>query len=129
MSRPLDLCVTLTSPPRDAPSHVIACIALHCEALNLSHTVSLLTDPLTQRERDDLRWYLEEYWVWPYEGFAERGKEVEQLLVAIGQRLFQEVFAHPRAANLMQLWRSHPAESYQISITSELPAALSLPWE
>ncbi len=129
MSQPPDLCVTLTSPPRDAPSHVIARIALHCEALNLSHTGSLLTDPLTQRERDDLRWYLEEYWMWPYEGFAERGKEVEQLLVAIGQRLFQEVFAHPRAANLMQLWRSHPAESYQISITSELPAALSLPWE
>ena len=130
MSQPLDLCVTLTSPPRDAPSDVIARIALHCETLDLSHTGNLLTDPLTQRERSDLRWYLEEYWRWPYEGFAQRGKEVEQLLVAVGQRLYQIVFGNAQAAaSLVQAWRSYAGKEYQISIISDLPAALSLPWE
>ena len=129
MSQPLDLCVTLTSPPQDAPSDIIASIALDCEMLGLSYTGDLLTDPLTQRERHDLQWYLEEYWMWPYEGFAQRGNEVEALLTEAGKRLYRTVFGSTQAMSIAQTWSSQPGQQRQISITSDVPAALSLPWE
>src|SRR5439155_18752708 len=77
----LDLSITLTPPPAGSPPEVLATIALQCSApLGLSHTGDLLTDPLTPLEHEELRWYLEEYWKWPYEGFAQRGQQVEALL-------------------------------------------------
>src|SRR5712691_2516284 len=129
MDQPLDLDITLTTPPRDASHDVIASIALHCDTLRLSHTGNLLTNPLTQTERRDLQWYLEEYWMWPFEGFAQRGKEVEALLVAVGKRLYSTVFGNPQAMCIVQAWSSQVGQQRQISIVSALPAALSLPWE
>ena len=76
-SDPLDLSITLTPPPADSLPEVLATITLRCDPLGLSHTGDLLKDPLASQEREDLRWYLEEYWQWPFEGFAERGKRVE----------------------------------------------------
>src|SRR5690348_16191204 len=89
----LDLSITLTAPPQGSPPEAIASIALQCgEPHNLKYEGDLLTDPLKDNERVDLRWYLEEYWKWPYEGFAKRGKEIEALLVAIGKRLYAAAF-------------------------------------
>ena len=76
---------------RLAPPEVLATITLGCDKLGLSHTGDLLTDLLKPQERDELRWYLEEYWQWPFEGFAQRGKRVEALLPQIGERLYQAV--------------------------------------
>lgn len=129
MSQLPDLYVTLTSPPSEAPVGVIASSTLRCELLGLSHEGDLLTDPLTQQERRDLRWYLEEYWLWPYEGFAQRGKEVEALLVEVGRRLYRSVFGSPQARNIMQQWNAQESQLRSINIVSEVPAALSLPWE
>ena len=129
MNAPLDLCVTLTEPPDEGPSGAIASIALRCEELGLSHTGGLLTDPLTPRERRDLQWYLEEYWMWPYAGFARRGKEVEALLAEVGSRLYNSVLEGPQAISMKQAWSAQPSRLHQISIVSAVPAALSLPWE
>ena len=71
MSQLLDLAITLTLPG-EAQSEVIANVALNCAALGMSHSGDILKDPLTQQERGDLRWYLEQYWKWPFEGFAFR---------------------------------------------------------
>jgi len=69
MSQVLDLSVTFTPPPAGEGPDVLASITLRCDALGLSHSGGLLTDPLTKQEREDLQWYLEKYWQWPYEGF------------------------------------------------------------
>src|SRR5436190_17040106 len=99
----LDLSITLDPSPAGSPPEVLATIALHCgAALGLSHRGNLLTDPLTPQERDELRWYLEEYWQWPFEGFAQRGKRVEALLPQIGERLYQAVFGSFKATSLLQ---------------------------
>ena len=91
MSQLLDLSITLTPAPADSPPEVLASMALRCEALGTSHSGDLLKDPLTQPERADLQWYLEEYWKWPYEQFLERGKRVEVLLPELGKRLYKAV--------------------------------------
>lgn len=126
----LDLSITLTAPPQGAPPEAIASIALQCGApLNLSHAGDLLANPLTDKERVELRWYLEEYWKWPYEGFAKRGKEIEELLVDIGKRLYKAAFGSADAIEVIQPWRLQPNVARQISIISAIPQILSLPWE
>jgi len=82
----LDLSIIFTSLD-DASTKALASVQVRCDALKLTHTGNLFTDPLTDEEREDLRWYLETYWKWPYEGFATRGRAVEGLLCDIGQRL------------------------------------------
>src|SRR6266566_1177763 len=125
----LDLSITLSSPPQEAPSEAIASISLRCDVLGLLHEGGLLNDPLTQQERNELRWYLEEYPLWPYYEFAERGKQIEALLPEIGKRLYKKVFAQVEAITIVQAWRFQSAAQHQISIVSDIPRVLSLPWE
>src|SRR5258708_7161770 len=125
----LDLSITLTLPPSDAQPDIIASIALNAgRPLGLSRSGDLLKDPLTQQEHDDLRWYLEEYWKWPYEGFAQRAKGVEELLPKVGKRLYESVFGSVQADRIVHKWLSTQGE-HQISVMSEIPQVLSLPWE
>ena len=129
MSQLLDLAITLTPPGKGKKqSQAIASIALNCAELGLNHSGDLLHDPLTQQERNDLRWYLEEYWKWPFEGFAQRAGGVEDLLPKLGKRLYESVFGSHQADRIVQKWLG-TEDDHQISIISELPHALSLPWE
>jgi tetratricopeptide (TPR) repeat protein len=131
MTTVLDLFVTLTPPPPGADPGALASIALRCDALGLAHSGDLLTDPLTSQERQDLQWYLEEYWQWPYEGFLSRGKQIETLLPQVGKRLYNSLFGSREADRIAQKWLAQPetVATFQLSLLSELPATLSLPWE
>src|SRR5947209_3932279 len=129
MSQLLDLSITLTPPPAGSPPEAIASIALRCDPQGLTYTGDLLSDPLTKPERENLRWYLEEYSDWPYEQFLERAKQIEALLPQLGNRLYKTVFGSFGAISILQAWRLQPGEQRQISIISDIPRALSLPWE
>ncbi|MFL5704999.1 MAG: CHAT domain-containing protein, partial [Ktedonobacteraceae bacterium] len=129
MSQLLELRILLDPPPKDAPLKALATITLNCDPLRLSHAGDLLLDPLTEQERNDLRWYLEEYWMWPYEGFAERGKKVEALLAVLGSRLYSTLFEGIQAREIVQAWWAQSSAHHQVVIESALPWALSLPWE
>src|SRR5260370_20760786 len=128
----LDLCITLVPPPPGASPETIAMIELRCDQLGLQYAGDVLTDPLTSRERENVRWYLEEYVEWPSEQFLERGKKIEASLAEFGKRLYRTVGASPGAMGVVQAWRLYPlqpGEQRQISIISGIPRALSLPWE
>jgi len=129
MEQSLDLCITLTSPPPDAPLETIAKIELCCDQLGLQYAGDQLADPFTAREKENLRWYLEEYADWPYELFLERGKKVEASLAELGMRLYAAICAGAGAMSVVQAWRLQPGVQRQISIVSDVPRALSLPWE
>ena len=130
MDQPLDLCITLIPPPADASPETIAAIELRCDQLGLQYTGDVLEDPLTAKDRENVRWYLEEYAEWPYEQFLERGKKIEASLAEFGKRLYHAVFGSAGAMSVVQSWRLLPGVlQRQVSIVSELPGALSLPWE
>jgi tetratricopeptide (TPR) repeat protein len=129
MDQPLDLCITLIPPPADAAPETIAAIELRCDQLGLQHKGDVLKDPLTTKDHENVRWYLEEYADWPYEQFLERGKKIEASLADFGKRLYQAVCGSAGAMSVVQPWRLLPSVQRQISIVSELPRALSLPWE
>src|SRR2546421_10811697 len=127
MNQPLDLCITFSPPPPGSPAGSIANIVLHCDSLSMSSAGELLTDPLPEGARADLRWYLEEYWKWPYEQFLERGKRVEMLLPELGKRLYKAVLGSDQAKEIVRQWWSFAVADRQISIVSNIPAILSLP--
>lgn len=129
MTSILDLSVTLTPPPAGADPEVLANITINYGASGLSHSGDVLRDPLSEQEREDLRWYLEEYWQWPYEQFLERGKRIERQLSTIGKRLYGAIFGTVEANRVLQAWRLQAGEARQVSIISAIPAVLSLPWE
>src|SRR5260370_34800295 len=74
MNQPLDLSILFNAPSADTPAEVLARIEIRCDQLGLFHSGDVLLNPLTKEERENLQWYLEENWKWPYEGFAERGQ-------------------------------------------------------
>ena len=51
------------------------------------------TAPLGVIEAEDLRWYLEEYYVWPIGVFKERAERIETQLPEWGQDLYQAALA------------------------------------
>src|SRR6266852_5839371 len=129
MDQPLDLCITLVPPPADASPETIAAIELRCDQLGLQHKGNILVDPLTTRDHENVRWYLEEYADWPYEQFLERGKKIEASLSKFGKRLYDAVCGSAGAMSVVQPWRLLPEVQRQVSIVSYMPQALSLPWE
>jgi hypothetical protein len=77
MSEPLVLTTLLTSPPQGSPPEITASITLRCDALGIDHISGLLHDPLTQQDRNDLHWYLEEYGsgpIWGSQNMADEWK-------------------------------------------------------
>src|SRR2546425_173826 len=102
MDQPLDLCITLVPPPVDAAPEAIAGIELRCDQLGLQHKGDILKDPLTVKDRENVSWYFEEYWKWPYEQFLERGKKIEASLPEFGRRLYQVVCGSPEAMSVVQ---------------------------
>ena len=129
MTPPLDLAVTL-DPPVGAPAGALAAISLRCEMLGLAYQGDLLADPFTREEREDLCWYLEESWKWPYAEFRTRAKGIERRLPELGRRLHGALFGSVGATKVATAWDLDPrAEARQLSLLSAIPAALSLPWE
>jgi hypothetical protein len=83
--------------------------------------------PFGVAEREDIRWYLEDYLIAPYAVYEERGRGIEARLPEWGQSLFESLFGAGKPGHDAYLKsREGPAE---LVIMSRSPAVLSLPWE
>ncbi len=129
MVEALNMNIILKPPPVGSPPETLASVSLQVDAFGLNHTGDLLQNPLKEGEEERLRWYLEEYWKWPYEQFRERGEEIEELLPVLGKRMYQAVFDSAGAQRIVQPWNLQPGTPRQISIVCDMPHVLSLPWE
>ncbi|WP_293336873.1 tetratricopeptide repeat protein [Microcoleus sp. CAWBG58] len=86
--------------------------------------------PFDSKALDSLRWYLEEYLRFPYALEPEKAKKIEQKLQAWGQRLFDLVFrSNDKAREFFQEATRAGLDKCEISIVSDNPAVLNLPWE
>ena len=85
--------------------------------------------PIGPIEANELRWYLEQYAVWPSRVFAPRAEKVEADLQHWGRLLHRQALADPAAANVMQSWARVPAKSsrrFSVYVDAE-PGAVRLP--
>ncbi|HYN22847.1 MAG TPA: CHAT domain-containing protein [Thermoanaerobaculia bacterium] len=83
--------------------------------------------PLSLEEREDLRWYLEDYLEAPYAVYQDRGTTIAGNIPVWGERLFSTVFGSgkPRDAYV----NARAADPCELWIASSSPAFLGLPWE
>jgi len=63
-----------------------------------------LIAPLGPIEADDLRWYLEDYAVWPGRPFADRAQRIESDLATWGQALHRAALPAEHTTNVLQAW-------------------------
>jgi hypothetical protein len=83
--------------------------------------------PFGVAEREDIRWYLEDYLIAPYAVYEERGRNVEACLPEWGKALFESLFGAGKPGHDAYL-KSREGQA-ELVITSRSPAFLSLPWE
>ncbi len=60
--------------------------------------------PIGPIEADDLRWYLEQYAIWPSPYFAKRANKIEADLQQWGQSLYQAAMPVAQRENVMAAW-------------------------
>ena len=106
------------------------------------------TAPLGPIEADELRWYLESYYLWPTGVFKERAERIEAQLPKWGQDLYHAVVATQHAQEALRAWQHAAAgveRRFSVLVDSDLPdgsspeaqaaakeaatGLLALPWE
>jgi tetratricopeptide (TPR) repeat protein len=83
--------------------------------------------PFGAAEREDIRWYLEDYLIAPYAVYEENGRKIEARLPEWGKALFESVFGAGKPGHDAYL-KSREGQA-ELVIISRSPAFLSLPWE
>jgi tetratricopeptide (TPR) repeat protein len=103
--------------------------------------------PLGPIEADELRWYLEQYYLWPIGVFRARAARIEAQLPAWGQALYQAALAKPVAQAALNGWQAAGSAErrFSVLVDPDLPEGattaqqataseaagglLTLPWE
>src|SRR5215467_12979744 len=83
--------------------------------------------PFGVAEREDIRWYLEDYLIAPYAVYEESGRKIEARLPEWGKALFESVFGAGKPGH-DGYTKSREGQA-ELVIRSQSPAFLSLPWE
>jgi tetratricopeptide (TPR) repeat protein len=106
------------------------------------------TAPLGVIEAEELRWYLEEFYVWPIGIFQERAARVEARLPEWGQDLYRAALAPDTAREALSAWQQAGEDAerrFSVFVDRDLPDGaseeeraasneaaaelLALPWE
>jgi tetratricopeptide (TPR) repeat protein len=106
------------------------------------------TAPLGPIETDDLRWYLESYFLWPVGVFKDRAAGIEQKLPDWGNALFQAALGGESARDALSAWQNAAPGTerlFSVLVEKDLPEGadekdqtaareaatelLALPWE
>ena len=107
-----------------------------------------LVAPIGPIEAGELRWYLEQYAIWPSHYFQPRARKVEQSLVEWGKLLHAVALPPAHTANVLQAWAridAHAGRRFSVHLDAALEAGaadadvasareaatllLGLPWE
>ena len=84
---------------------------------------------LSARDREDLRWYLEDYLQYPVDPAPEIARAVEARLAALGTELFQQVFRE--SPDALQLWFALKGSlsDARVEVATGVDGAAGIPWE
>jgi tetratricopeptide (TPR) repeat protein len=84
---------------------------------------------LTAQDRENIRWYLEDYPEYPVQRAPQIAQQVEDRLAALGQELFTAVFGTSRDA--MRLWDAVAGSlaSTRVEVEAGPDGASAVPWE
>jgi tetratricopeptide (TPR) repeat protein len=95
----------------------------------LQSAVSQFRFELLDQDREDLRWYLEDYLEYPLEPTPAIAARVERRMHELGRELFAKLF--PDGSDARDLWAEirPQLDRARVEVVSEVEAAAVLPWE
>jgi tetratricopeptide (TPR) repeat protein len=116
----------LTHRP-DATSHVIE---LALDGMGPRQTATARFDfDLTKQDREDVRWYLEDYLQYPLDPAPQIARRVESRLAALGCDLFTRVFeASPDAKSLWDAAAGSLSDA-RLEVAAGVAGSATVPWE
>ena len=83
---------------------------------------------VTESQRRDIQWYLEEYLLYPWGEFRTRAQQVESMMEQLGIELFDAVFGS-RETGAIYTHVAHDLPNTRIVIHASDPEGIALPWE
>ena len=84
---------------------------------------------LSARDREDLRWYLEDYLQYPVDPAPEIARGVEARLAALGAELFQQVFRTSDDARELWFALKGSLSDARVEVATGVDGAAGIPWE
>lgn len=84
---------------------------------------------MTPQEHEELRWYLEEYLLYPFDPAPDVARRVERSICDVGTALFQGVF--PDGSDAGDLWTGVRTRlpAIRVEIATDSRTAVTIPWE
>ena len=86
------------------------------------------TFTITDQERRQIQWYLEDYLVYPWGEFRQRAAQTEDLMDRLGDELFRAVFGE-ESTRAMYAKVENDLPDTRVVIYADDPEGISLPWE
>src|ERR1017187_873707 len=96
------------------------------------HTIAREAVPffwrLSARDKDDIRWYLEDYFEWQAEPAPRIAARIERRVIRLGNELFEATF--PSGGKMRRFWRRAKGHvgSLRVEIAADRELA-TVPWE
>ncbi len=121
-------CLRISQTRTDDQRHRVQ-LRLEAKGQAPLEAVSTFAFALTDQDREDLRWYLEDYLVYPMDPAPTIAARIEQRMADLGEQLFREVFQSSEDAR--DLWadlRPRLAKT-RVEIATSVQEATSIPWE
>ena len=84
---------------------------------------------LSTQDRDDIRWYLEDYLHRPFEPAPSVARRVEERMAQIGVELFTAIFGHDARARHLWLGASRTLAQTRVELISDDADGGSIAWE
>lgn len=86
--------------------------------------VFLFTSPLGPFEIEELKWYLERYYLWPTGIFRTRAENVEKKLPEWGHELYKEIMSENVCADIIEAWDAiDSAAERRFTIFVDIPSS------
>lgn len=124
-----ELTVDFGSIAPDAPEDAPVPFTVRNERTGESWSEGQFRCPLDEQAVGDMRWYLEEYWQWPFGPFRDRAHGIEAQLEGWGRALFNALFYARESAHIYELFLNQPADVRTLTVVSDAPRVMRLPWE
>jgi len=83
---------------------------------------------VTDEDRREIQWYLEDYLIYPWGEWCNRAKRVEQLMEELGAGLFRALFGNSGASEIYSHMSDDLANT-RIVIQADSTDGIALPWE
>ena len=90
---------------------------------------AVVTPGLTEVERNEIRWYMEDYLEHPFDPYPEIADRIEGRMAEAGRTLFKDIFQANQAASDFWARVRDDLQETRVEISTNVRDAAAIPWE